>query len=237
MASSGTFTFSLDIHEIIEEAYELTGLEVKSGYQLKSARRALDLMLTGWINEGINLWTINQLETTLTSGTASYVLSAKYVDLLDAVTRDSNNIDSTANRITLSEYLSYPDKTTSGKPTQYAIERNTDEGDKVYVYPVPNDTYTLVSWAMNYPEDTGNYTDNPDIPRRFLPPLVNGLAYNIALKNPTRMTPGEQGGQPTHVGGVSAGHRKELLDQYMYSLKLAKDEDRERASLHLVPSV
>ena len=242
MASSGTYSFDLDIHEVIEEAYELCGLDDVGGYQLKTAKRALDLLLTEWVNKGVNLWTLDLVSTTLTANTVSFTLSSKYVDIVDAAIRDSvpdPDNDTPANRVTLSRYLDFPDKTLTGTPTQYALERNAGDGHTLYIYPVPDvSTFSLLAWTITYPEDSGSYTDSPGTPRRFYPPLVYGLAYNIALKNPPLyQISGEGGSRPARIGGVSREHRMELKANYTQAFQEAAEEDRERASLYLVPDM
>lgn len=242
MASSGTYAFDLDIHEVIEEAYELCGLDNVGGYQLKTALRALNLVLTEWINKGVNLWTLEQVTTSILANTANYTLDSKYVDIIDAVIRDtvpSPDLDITANRVTLSEYLGFSNKSLIGSPTQYALDRNAGTGHTLFIYPVPNvSTYQLISWTITYPEDAGKYTDSPGTPRRFYPALVYGLAYNIALKNPPlyQMT-GEGGSRPSRIGGVSKDHRLELKANYTQAFEEAAEEDRERASFFLVPDI
>ena len=194
MTTSGTYTFELDTSEIIEEAYERCGLEVKSGFELKTARRSLNLLLTKWVNDGVNLFTLDLTTSTMTSGTDNITLSSlQYLDIIDAALRDTNStpdLDVSMERISMSEYLSYPNKTTAGKPTHYAIERNSQYTSsasathKVYLWPVPDQTYyQLLSWTVRYPQDvSATYTQNPDIPRRYLPALISGLTVEIANK-------------------------------------------------------
>lgn len=224
MATSGTFTWTLDIADIIEEAYENCGIELTTGYQLRTARRSLNLLLTEWVNEGVHLWMLDEITIPLTTGTESYTLDAKYVDIVDAVTRDSVNVDIENTRITMSEYLHRPTKATTGKPTQHTLERNSAGlGHTLYVWPTAIDnTYSFVGWFIRYPEDISNdYTNNPDTPRRFLPPLVMGLAHKLALKNPEK---------------VDAAHRAEIKVEYDRMFRQAREEDRERASFYIVPA-
>lgn len=221
MTTSGTYTWALDIGEIIEEAYENCEIELRSGYQLKTARRSLNLLLTEWINDGVHLWTMDQLTVPLTTSTQSYTLDTKYVDIIDAVTRDSNGTDIENTRITLSEYLHRPTKSTTGKPTQHTLERNATGGHTLYIWPTAVDnTYSFVAWAIRYPEDVEVYSENVDTPRRFLPPLVLGLAYKLALKNPST---------------VSVDHREALKRDYDLMFMKAREEDRERASFYILP--
>ena len=223
MATSGTFTWSLDIAEIIEEAYENCGLELRTGYHLKTARRSLNLLLTEWINDGVHLWTMDQVTVALTTSTQSYTLDAKYVDIIDAVTRNSSNVDVENTRITMSEYLHRPTKSTTGVPTQHTLERNSTGGHTLYVWPTAtDDTYSFVGWFIRYPEDvTNDYTDNPEVPRRFVPALTLGLSHRLAIKNPKT---------------VELEHRLDLQRMYDIAFAKARDEDRERASFYVLPS-
>ncbi len=236
MATSGTYNFNLDIYEIIEEAYERCGIELKTGYQLTTAARSLDLLLTEWTNRGINLWTMDQTTSSISANDQSITLDARYVDIVDAVVRNSSNVDNTMNRITLSAYLNYPDKAQTGTPSQYAVERNSTGGHTVYFYPAADASYTLVSWTIRYTEDTGAYTNNPEVPRRFLPALVSGLAYYLANKNPAKYEL-DSTGRPYVTQGVDINRRQELLGAYEVDFTAAKQEDHERASLFIVPNI
>tara|TARA_R100001591_G_scaffold87000_1_gene93184 strand:- start:152 stop:865 length:714 start_codon:yes stop_codon:yes gene_type:complete len=234
MATSGTHTFNLDVAEIIQEAYERVGFDVKSGYDLVTARRSLNLLLTKWVNEGVNLFTLDLTTLTLTKDTATVNLAAnQYLDIIDATTRDTNAspvTDTECERISLSEYLNYPNKTTSGKPVQFAVERNSQfdssgtANHKIYLFPVPDQTYyQLHCWTIRYPEDiTDTYTQNPDIPRRYLPALISGLAFELANKNPDK---------------VDATRRAELKGIYNEEWQFAREEDRERASFYIQPKI
>ena len=234
MATSGTYTFNLDVSDIIQEAYERVGIEVKSGYDLVTARRSLNLLLTKWVNEGVNLFTLDLTTLTLTKDSATVNLAAnQYLDILDATVRDTNSspvTDTECERISLSEYLNYPNKTTSGKPVQFAVERNSQydssgvANHKVYLFPVPDQTYyRLHCWTIRYPQDVSEtYTQNPDIPRRYLPALISGLAFELANKNPDK---------------VDATRRAELKGIYNEEWEFAKEEDRERASFYIQPKI
>ena len=234
MATSGTHTFNLDVAEIIQEAYERVGFDVKSGYDLVTARRSLNLLLTKWVNEGVNLFTLDLTTLTLTKDTATVNLAAnQYLDIIDATTRDTNSspvTDTECERISLSEYLNYPNKTTSGKPVQFALERNSQfdnsgtANHKIYLFPVPDQTYyQLHCWTIRYPQDiTDTYTQNPDVPRRYLPALISGLAFELANKNADK---------------VDATRRAELKGIYNEEWQFAKEEDRERASFYIQPKI
>ena len=195
MATSGTYTFNLDTGEIIQEAYERCGVETKSGYDLKTARRSLNLLLTKWVNDGVNLFTLD-LETFNMTKDQGFITmdSTVRLDILDAAIRDNSDTDATSDiiieRISMDEYLAIPSKLNTGKPVQYSVERNSQFASsgsnthKVYLWPVPDQTYyQLLSWSIKYPQDvSATYTQNPDIPRRYLPALISGLAVELAVK-------------------------------------------------------
>ena len=187
MATSGTTAFNMDFTEIAEEAWERAGREMRSGYDLRTARRSMNLMTIEWQNRGINLWTIDEGTVSLVSGTSQYTLPADTVDLLEQVIRTgsgSTQQDLTINRISVSTYASIPNKTTTGRPIQFWIERLVD-APRINVWPVPDSNdYTFKYWRMRRIEDAGRGIETADMPFRFLPCLVAGLAYNIALKTP-----------------------------------------------------
>lgn len=225
MATSGTRTFNLDIQEIIEEAYEQIGFMDTTGEDLRTAIRTLDLMLLDWVNDDVPLWGVSQFTVALTQDTQSYTLDASYVDIIDAVIRDSNNNDISATRLSMSEYLDRPRKDTSGRPIQYMVERNASGGHTLYVWPVASDgTYTFVAWGLRYLEDAGDdYTNNVDVPRRFLPALCAGLAYNLAKK--------KMMSNPEAILAILPT----LKADYESTYQNAKWEDRERSNLYVRP--
>ena len=187
MATSGTTAFNMDFTEIAEEAWERAGREMRSGYDLRTARRSMNLMTIEWQNRGLNLWTIDEGTVSLTSGTAQYTLPTDTVDLLEQVIRTgsgSTQQDLTINRISVSTYASIPNKTTTGRPIQFWIERLVD-APRINVWPVPDSNdYTFKYWRMRRIEDAGRGIETADMPFRFLPCLVAGLAYHIAMKVP-----------------------------------------------------
>ena len=187
MATSGTTAFNMDFTEIAEEAWERAGREMRSGYDLRTARRSMNLMTIEWQNRGINLWTIDEGTVSLVSGTSQYTLPADTVDLLEQVIRTGSGTtqqDLTINRISVSTYASIPNKTTTGRPIQFWIERLVD-APRINVWPVPDSNdYTFKYWRMRRIEDAGAGVQTADMPFRFLPCLVAGLAYHIAMKVP-----------------------------------------------------
>jgi hypothetical protein len=188
MASSGTATFNMDFTEIAEEAWERAGREMRSGYDLRTARRSMNLMTIEWQNRGINMWTIEQGSQAITAGTGQYTLPADTIDLLDHVIRSnagntSTQSDLTINRIGVSTYASIPNKLSTGRPIQVWIERLA-AAPRINLWPVPESDYTFVYWRMRRIEDAGSGVETADMNFRFLPCLVAGLAYHIAMKVP-----------------------------------------------------
>jgi hypothetical protein len=230
MTTSSTATFDLDLNEIVEEAFERAGSELRSGYDLKTARRSLNLLFAEWANRGINLWTVDLNSQTLTAGTNNYNLPVDTVDLIEHVIRTgsgTSTTDTPVSRISVSTFATLPNKSSTGKPTQIYIDRKsgaTESGGIQYpqitLWPVPDDadTYILVYWRLVRILDAGTGVNTQDIPFRFLPALVAGLAYYLALK-----IPGSEG-------------RLQILKQmYDEAWNLAADEDREKASLFITP--
>lgn len=224
MATSGTATFNMDLTELVEEAFERAGSELRSGYDLRTARRSLNLMFTDWANRGINLWTVEQGSQVLTAGTGTYTLPADTVDLLEHVIRTdsgstANQADLSLSRISVSTYSSIPNKLTTGRPVQVYIDRQT-AAPTVSLWPVPDtaETYTLVYWRLRRIQDAGNGANTMDVPFRFLNCLTAGLAYYLALKLPNGLE---------RIGL--------LKQQYDEAWELAATEDREKATFQLVP--
>ena len=219
MATSGTYNFNLDIDEVIQEASEMIGGEDTLGHEPASARRSINLMLKDWQNRGILLWTANTSTVTLTAGTTAYDLSGSTINALEVVlSRDSTDIQLT--RISPEEYLLIPAPTQTGRPTQYSIRRGRDN-PTLSLWPIPeNSTDTLKVEIVSELQDVNRSADqNADLPKRFLPPLTCGLAYYMSMKRP-----------------LVADTRIAMLKQnYEDMLFRAMEEDRERASLYLLP--
>ena len=221
MATSGTKTFSLSIGDAIEEAFELAGIELRTGYDAEKARRSLNIMFADWSNRGVNLWTIEQVITNITAGTASYTFNSYDIDILTAVIRQTdssnNQTDLQIERIGRSEYLNIPNKESKGRPTQYFVDRQISP--VVNLWPTPDDaaTYKLVTYNVQRIDDVSTSAEDPEIPSRFMPCLTSGLAYYIAMKK-----------NPERVGL--------LKQQYEQDFKLAADEDSPRVSLRLTPA-
>ena len=227
MATSGTTTFNLDMSEIMEEAYDLCGLELRSGYSYRSAKRALNLVFLEWQNKGLNLWTIEQDSTVLTAGTNSYTADASALDIVDVFIRtdsaDANKqFDQRLNRISRTEYAHQASKLTQSKPTQFFVDKDNDSV-KIVLWATPDSaqTYTLVYDYVKRIEDVGaTATLNADVPSRYLPCLTYALAYNLACKSP------------------EAQQRVPMIRQrYMELWEEVTEADREKAPVRFVPDV
>ena len=224
MTTSGTATFDPDLTEIVEEAFERAGGEMRSGYDLRTARRSLNLMFADWANRGINLWTVASGSITLSTGVATYNLPDDTVDLIEHVIRTnpgnaSTQADLTITRISVSTYASIPNKLTQARPIQIYINRQAPTPTvTVWPTPDPSTTYTLVYWRLRRLQDAGNGSNTMDVPFRFLPAMVAGLAYYLAMKIP------------------SGAERLPILKaQYEEAWQLAAEEDREKAAVRFVP--
>ena len=228
MALSGTTAFDLDLTEIVEEAFERAGGEMRTGYDLRTARRSLNLLFADCANRGINMWTFEQGTIPLVQGTATYNLPADTVDLMEHVIRTgpgnvATQSDLTITRISVSTYATIPNKLQQARPIQVWIERR-QEIPRITVWPVPDQGtlaqpyYTFVYWRLKRIDDAGNGVNTMDVPFRFLPCMVAGLAYYLALKIPN---------------GTS---RIDVLKmQYDEAWDLASTEDREKAAVRFVP--
>ena len=237
-------TFNLDLTEIVEEAFERCGSELRSGYDLKTARRSLNLLFADWANRGINLWTVEQGQIPLVQGVNTYNLPVDTVDLLEHVIRtfpgqQNNQADLTITRISVSTYATIPNKLQQARPIQvwvnrqsgadYAGDQNTSppagvDYPKIVVWPTPdqgtlqNPYYTFVYWRLRRIHDAGNGVNTMDIPFRFLPCMIAGLAYYLSVKLPEAQE---------RIGMLKA--------QYDEAWQLAADEDREKAAVRFVP--
>lgn len=217
MATSGSRDFDIDVAEIIEEAYERCGLEVRTGYDTKTARRSLNLMFADWANRGLNRWTIEQSTLSLTSGTATYTLPTDTIDILSAVIRTgtgTSQSDTQITRISRDTYINIPSKNTEAQPSQWYVDRQVVP--KIRVWPTPNTTYTLVYDRLTRIEDADSSINTLDVPFRFYPCLAAGLAYYLAMKK-----------APDRIQILKAVYEEEF--------NRAAFEDVDRANLSLVP--
>tara|TARA_R110000765_G_scaffold26074_1_gene63780 strand:- start:1071 stop:1739 length:669 start_codon:yes stop_codon:yes gene_type:complete len=186
MSTSSTRDFDLNIAEIIEEAYERCGLEVRTGYDAQTARRSLNLMFAEWSNRGVDLWTVKSDTQALTQGTSAYSLSKHVISMLQIVlTRDGTDYE--MDRISRANYASIPKKTTQGRPSQYYFDRQIAPVINVWATP-ENSTDVLTYYFIKQMEDADYLYNNVEAPLRFYPCLVAGLAYYMAMKRaPDRM--------------------------------------------------
>ena len=221
MAVSGTYDFNLDIDEVIQEATEMIGGEDTLGHEPASARRSINLMLKDWQNRGVLLWSTSVSSVTVAASVTAYSLASSTVDALEVVlNRDDTDIQ--LERITPEEYLLIPNKTQTGRPTQYSIRRGRDN-PTLSVWPIPeNSTDVLKMEIVAELQDVNKSAiQNADLPKRFLPCLTCGLAYYMAMKRPL----------------VSENRIMMLKSNYEELLARAMEEDRERASMYLRPKL
>lgn len=230
MTTSGTTTFNLDLNNLVEEAFERCGAELRTGYDMRTARRSLNLLTIEWANRGINLWTIEQGSIPLVQGQIVYTLPVDTIDLLDHVIRTQSGVGQTdinISRISVDTYSTIPNKNAPGRPIQVWINRQSGattptgvQSPSISVWPCPEQSnyYTFVYWRLRRIQDAGNGTTEQDIPFRMLPALVAGLAYYLSLKIPDALP---------RAGILKAGYDEQW--------QLASDEDREKAPLRLAP--
>jgi hypothetical protein len=237
VTTSGTQSFNLDLNNLIEEAFERCGAELRTGYDLKTARRSLNLLTIEWANRGINLWTIEEGSIPMVQGQITYNLPVDTIDLLDSVIRTQTGqgqTDINISRISVSTYATIPNKNAQGRPIQVWIDRQSGVTEPdglippgttinyptINVWPAPDQDnfYTYVYWRLKRIQDAGSGTSTQDIPFRMLPCLVAGLAYYLSMKIPDALP---------RVDMLKASYEEQWL--------LASSEDREKASLRLAP--
>jgi hypothetical protein len=223
MTTSGTTAFNMDLTEIVEEAFERAGGELRTGYDLRTASRSLNLMFSQWANKGLNMFTYEQGMINLIPGQATYDLPADTVDLLEHVIRTgagsaSTQADLTITRISVSTYATIPNKLQQARPIQVWIERL--DTPRFTVWPVPDNSqpYVFVYWRLRRMQDAGTGVNTMDMPFRFYEAMTAGLAYHLALKIP---------------GGME--RLGILKEQYDSAWDLASSEDREKAAVRFVP--
>ena len=216
MTVSGTKTFELDVTEYIEEAFERCGLEARTGYDLKTAKRSLNLMLAEWANRGLNQWTIARTTVSLTQGTRDYALGLDTIDVLSAVIR-RDNTDYAMDRVSRDADLNIPNKSTQGRPSQFFIDRSINPSLKLWPTP-ENSTDVVILDRLVRMDDAAAQTNTMQMPFRFYPALAAGLAYYISIKR--------------------APQRTQLLKAvYEEEMERAMSEDRDRASLQIQPYI
>ena len=243
MTTTGTSAFNLDLNDLVEEAFERCGAELRTGYDFRTARRSLNLLTIEWANRGINLWTIEQGQITLVQGTNTYDLPIDTIDLLEHQIRTNagntaTQTDINISRISVSTYATIPNKLSQGRPIQVWIQRmsgakyplpgpnGTDattgiDAPKITVWPTPDgsQTYTFVYWRLRRIQDAGNGVNTQDIPFRFIPCMVAGLAYYLSIKLPNI--------DPNRIAALKVDYEQQF--------QLAAEEDREKAPVRFVP--
>jgi len=217
---SGTKTFELSVADYVEEAYERVGIEIRTGYDMRTAIRSLNLLLAEWANRGLNQWTIERATITMVAGTTTYALGEPTIDILSAAIRSAqdvgtqNQTDLTIDRISRDQYLNIPNKLTRARPVQFVVERQI--APQVTVWPAPDQVYYLIIDKLVRLDDAGGGVNTLQIPFRFYPCLAAGLAYYISLKK--------------------APERSQMLKIiYDEEFERAAQEDRDRAPLQLTP--
>ena len=243
MTTSGTSSFNLDLTELIEDAFERCGAELRTGYDFRTARRSLNLLTIEWANRGINMWTIEQGQITLVQGQNTYDLPIDTIDLLEHQIRTNagntaTQTDINISRISVSTYATIPNKLSQGRPIQVWIQRMSGatypsttnpngvnsggvDAPKITVWPTPDgsQTYTFVYWRLRRIQDDGTGVNTQDIPFRFLNCMVAGLAYYLSMKLPNM--------DPQRIAGLKADYEQQF--------QLAAEEDREKAPVRFVP--
>ena len=225
MTASTTTAFDMEFTEVAEEAWERAGREMRSGYDLRTARRSMNLMTIEWQNRGINMWTIDEGTVNLVKGTSEYTLPADTIDLLEHVIRTNSGVvstqsDLTINRVSVSTYAAIPSKLTQGRPIQVWVERLA-AAPTINLWPVPDSNdYIFKYYRMRRVQDAGGGVETPDMNFRFYPCLVAGLAYHIAMK------------VPEFVNRIPM-----LKAVYDEQFEMAAGEDREKASITFAPRI
>ena len=217
MAVSGSTDFNLEAAEVIQEAYERCGLQEISGKDLRTAVRTMNILMSEWANRGLNLWTVSLGTQSTTASDNDYDLDTNIIDILEVNLRDANNLDTTLTRISRADYHMLPNKSSEGKPSQFYFERTTTP--TLFLYPTPDlSTYSVRYYFLKRLDDIDLPSENANVPFRFLPCLVAGLAYYISMKK--------------------APDRIQILKSvYEEEFQRASDEDEDRVPLKLTPDI
>ena len=218
MASSGTTSFNITIDEVIEEAYERCGVRTNSGHDIKSARRSLNLLFSEWGNRGINLWKVKSKTETLVNGQVTYDTPSDCNDVLEAVVTVSGGTQQTLTKVSRSEYIAIPNKTSTGTPSQYYVDTQLTPTISLYLAPDTSAVTNIFYYYLARIEDVGAYTNTADMPFRFFPCMVSGLAFYLSQK-------------------IAPDRVQALKLLYEDELKRALDEDGQRTSVYITPNV
>ena len=218
MATSGTTSFNITIDEAVEEAYERCGVRTNSGHDIKSARRSLNILFSEWGNRGINLWKVKSETLTLVNGTATYNTPSDCNDVLEAVVTTTGGTQQTLTKISRSEYIAIPNKTDTGTPSQYYVNRQITPTISLYLAPDTSAVTNIFYYYLARIQYTGAYSNTTDMPFRFYPCMVSGLAFYLSQK-------------------IALDRVQMLKMLYEDELKRALDEDGQRTSIYITPSV
>lgn len=218
MATSGTTSFNITIDETIEEAYERCGIRTNSGNDIRSARRSLNLLFSEWGNRGINLWKVKSNTETLVNGTATYTTPSDCSDVLEMVVTTTGGTQQSLTKISRSEYIAIPNKSDTGTPSQYYVDRQIAPTITLYLAPDTSAVSNVFYYYIARIQDAGAYTNTTDMPYRFYPCMVSGLAFYLSQK-------------------VAPDRVQALKLLYEDELKRALDEDGQRTSVYITPNV
>tara|TARA_X000001382_G_scaffold83230_3_gene58873 strand:- start:101 stop:763 length:663 start_codon:yes stop_codon:yes gene_type:complete len=214
MTTSGSTNFELNVTDYIEEAFERCGLEPRTGDDLRTAKRSLNLLLADWANRGLNQWTVKQRTFTVAANDGDYALDPDIIDILSLTVRRSGT-DYSLERLSRSDFLNIPNKTTSGRPSQFFLDRQITPNLKVW--PVPDNSSDVILYdALTRIQDADTFTNTMDVPFRFYPCLAAGLAYYISMKK-----------APERIQILKAVYEEEF--------ERAASEDRDRSSFNISP--
>jgi|TARA_R110000803_G_scaffold210567_1_gene282666 hypothetical protein len=224
MATSGTRTFTLEVDEIIEEAFSRIGGEPQTGKEASQGRRSLNLMLQDWTNRNVQLWTVSSESQALVANTTSYTLTSSIIDIEDAVIQvtnsDSSTTDMELERISRDDYLKIPNKNDTGRPSQFFLDKQLTP--VLFLYPTPSNSSDIFKYSQRKKiEDITSSTENVAVPDRFLPCAISGLAYYLSLKRPQ----------------IEIQRRQELKMLYEEEFKRATEDNREKVDLIIRPDL
>ena len=218
MATSGTTSFNITIDETIEEAYERCGVRTNSGNDIRSARRSLNLLFSEWGNRGINLWKVKSQTETLVNGQATYTTPSDCSDVLEMVVTTTGGTQQSLTKISRSEYIAIPNKSDSGTPSQYYVNRLIAPTITLYLAPDTSAVTNVFYYYIARIQDAGAYSNTTDMPYRFYPCMVSGLAFYLSQK-------------------IAPDRIQALKLLYEDELKRALEEDGQRTSVYITPNV
>lgn len=221
MAVPSTSTFILNFDEVLDAAFARIGGEQMSGYNARSAKRAIQIMMSEWTNRGVPMWTIEQFTTPIIADQQTFTLPGDSVDVtMEASIKDASGVEILMIRVGRAQYQSIALKTVRGRPNQFFVDRSRDV-NTVYLYPVPERTYDVVGWYKRKFRDVSSYTDNLDIPYSYYEPTIAGVAYFIARELPD----------------IDEGKLARLKSEYDTALSIAADGNQDMSDWYLAPDL